>query len=556
MISGALQIIAVVSVLIGIALLARVFYSGCKAYRYIRKHVRYWWILLVFNVLFIFGYLAFGIYLTQTAVLMSDIFVAFMLLVGSIYVLVANRLYRSTVTELTHTVALERHRAIHDDLTCLPNRAFFTRFLDRSIIGLNPARHRLAVVMIDLDRVKVINDTLGHYYGDILLKAVALRLHRAIRKTDMLARLGGDEFGLLLDLGTEPTHLELVCRHVSDALVEPFAVDGQPVDVGMGIGVAWYPRDGLTSTELMNRARTAMHEARRTGVDMVIYNQHLDTQDLDKLNILSELRSAIENDELVVHYQPQYDLKDGRICGAEALIRWPHPRLGLLSPDEFIPLAEQHGLINRLSYWVLHIVLEQLKKWRHEGIDLPISTNVSALNLQDSIFYNFISAGLQRRSLSPGRLRLEITESVLIPGHTEALNVVNRLSKAGIRFAIDDFGTGYSSLQYLKRLPVDEIKIDKSFVTDMERDNNDALIVQSTIDLAHKLGYTVTAEGVESEESLALLRHWGCDKGQGFHLEQPLSIKAFLRKLERNNLGSSEGVVQEGGEGKHMVLND
>lgn len=249
------------------------------------------------------------------------------------------------------------------------------------------------------------------------------------------------------------------------------------------------------------------------------------------LNILSELRSAIENDELVVHYQPQYDLKRGRICGVEALTRWPHPRLGLLLPEAFIPLAEQYDLIDRLSYWLLHIVLEQLVKWRHEGIDLPISINVSAINLQDCELHKFISAELQRRSISPQQLRLEITESVLIPRYAEALHVVNCMSKSGTRFAIDDFGAGFSSLQYLKRLPADEIKIDKSFVIDMDKDRKDALIVQSTIDLGHKLGYTVTAEGVESEQTLDLLRQWGCDKAQGFFLEQPLSIEAFLRKL-------------------------
>jgi len=520
-----LYYITLVFVLLGIIVLMVSFYQGRQIYGYAREHLQAWWLLLVFNLFFLAGYIAIANNLASTAASYNNLLVAVVLFSGSCFVWVVTRLDRSVIAELMRTVALERHRVIHDDLTRLPNRAFFTRFLDQSVRRLDSEQPRqLAVVMIDMDRVKSINDTMGHSYGDILLQEVALRMHRAIRKTDMLARLGGDEFGVLLDLASDPTHLKTICRHIADALQEPFAVDGRPADVGVSIGVAWYPEHGATSTELLNHSRIAMHEARKLSIDIVEYDRRLEHYDPDRLNILSELRSAIEQKQLVVHYQPQYKLKSGEMCGVEALVRWPHPRLGLLSPDEFIPLAEQHGLINRLSQWVLEIVLAQLQQWCGLGITLPISTNISAVNLQDHGVYDLIRQAVDHKPALCKQLRLEITESALISNHEQASMFVNRLLQAGVQFSIDDFGTGYSSLKYLKSFPVSEIKIDKSFVVNMTKDNNDAMIVHSTIDLAHNLGRRVTAEGVESKETLELLKRWGCDSGQGYFLGQPLPI--------------------------------
>jgi diguanylate cyclase (GGDEF)-like protein len=525
--------ITLLFVLMGIIVLMVSFYQGRQIYRYAREHLHAWWLLLVFNLFFLAGYIAIANNIAHTMASYSNLLVAVVLFSGSCFVWIVIQLDHSVITELMRTVALERHRVIHDDLTRLPNRAFFTRFLDQSVHRLDSEQPRqLAVLMIDMDRVKSINDTMGHSYGDILLQEVALRLHRAIRKTDMLARLGGDEFGVLLDLAADPTHLKIICRHIADALQEPFAVDGRPADVGVSIGVAWFPENGSSSTDLLNHSRIAMHEARRLSIDMVEYDRKLERYDPDRLNILSELRSAIEHKQLIMHYQPQFILKSGEICGVEALVRWPHPRLGLLSPDEFIPLAEQHGLINLLSQWVLEIVLAQLQQWRSLGVSLPISTNISALNLQDHGVYDLIRQGIEKSPALSKQLKLEITESALISNHEQASMFVNRLLQAGVQFSIDDFGTGYSSLKYLKSFPVSEIKIDKSFVVNMIKDNNDAMIVHSTIDLAHKLGRRVTAEGVESKETLELLRRWGCDSGQGFYLGQPLPIDELDLKLK------------------------
>ena len=532
MVHNRFDFVTVGLVLLAVTVLMISLYYGHKTYQSARGHFQLWWSLLAFIILFIVGCITFAISVAEQVSTLGNLVVALLLFGASCFVLVVAKHDQSVTTELKRIAALEKHRAIHDDLTRLPNRAYFTRYLDQTVSHLDPLRpQQLAVLMLDLKRLKMINDTLGHYFGDILLQQVALRLHRAIRKTDMLARLGGDEFGVLLDLKADPGCLEAICRHIVDALVEPFIVGGWPAGVDVHIGVAWYPKDGTQSTDLMNHARMAMHEARKSSIEMVQYDQSLDAHGPKRLNILSELSYAIEHNELVVHYQPQFDLKNNRICGAEALIRWPHRGFGLLSPEEFISLAEQNGLINRLSYWVLGIVLDQLKAWKVKGIDLPISTNISATNLKDSGFQEYIIQGIRSRQLLAKRLKLEITESVVMASHTQAFRAVNQLVRSDVQFAIDDFGTGYSSLQYLKKLPVREIKIDKSFVLDMSKDNNDAMIIRSTIDLAHKLGYSVTAEGVESQEVLELLKNWACDRAQGFHLGQPMPIDELNQRL-------------------------
>ncbi len=530
-----LNAVVIAVVFVGIIVLSVSLYQGHNTYRRASEHFQAWWILLVLHGLFIVGYLAFVISIVQKKPDASDFIVVGLLVGGSYFVWIVNKLGQSVITELTRVAALERHRAIHDDLTNLPNRAFFTQYLDQQIRRHKVSQpQQLAVLMMDMDRFKMINDTMGHYYGDILLQEIALRLHRAIRKTDMLARLGGDEFGVLLDLSEGPRHLEKICQHIVEALEQPFAVGGRAADVGISIGVAWCPDHGISSTKLMKHAKSAMYEAKKTTIDTVVYHQGLDSHDLDRLHILNELCDAIDHDGLVVHFQPQVDLKKGVICSAEALIRWPHPRFGLLSPDEFIPMAEQNGLINRLSYWVLDIVMDQLKRWQKSGIHLPLSTNISATDLQDNKFVDYVMEGLSARSLQKPKLTLEITESAVISRHVEVQNVIKRLQKLGLKFAIDDFGTGYSSLQYIKKLPVEEIKIDKSFVLNMTKDNNDAMIIRSTIDLAHKLGRKVTAEGVESSEVLQLLSSWSCDRAQGFYLAQPLPIEDLNQALHEN----------------------
>jgi diguanylate cyclase (GGDEF)-like protein len=527
---------SVVLALLASAFLGVSLWRGTRIFRQAREYARTWLVLLSLIGILALGSALYAWLLFSHGAQASDLLLAGMLLVVAAVVGIVNALSCSVVEDFARIAALEQHRSHHDELSGLPKRSFFVTLLECAIAnhGANPPK-QMAVMMMDLTRFKAINDKMGHAYGDLLLQEVALRLHRTLRRTDLLARMGGDEFGVVIDPVEDPQHIAPIVGHVVAALEEPFAVQGHRADVGMSIGLAWFPDHGRDSATLMRHAKTAMLEAKHRQLDLVIYSEALEGRDRDQLNILSGLRRAVERGELTVHYQPQVELASGRLCGVEALVRWPHSHLGLIAPDDFVPMAEEHGLINLLGDWVIDEVLGQLRHWREMGIKLPISTNISPVSLLDRRFYDALLRGIRARALSPGELKLEITETAVMADSTRVVNMIRELVRSGIRFAIDDFGTGYSSLEYLKTLPVDELKIDKGFVLDLPGNDNDAIIVRSTIDLAHKLGRKVVAEGVESRETLELLSRWGCDRAQGFHIGEPMPADELTARLNRSD---------------------
>jgi diguanylate cyclase (GGDEF)-like protein len=496
-----------------------------------QAHSRAWLSLPALIIVLIIGYAVLAYTIVNQDGVGPDELTATAALFGTgFFVWGITRVSQLVIREKQRIAALEHHWAAYDTLTSLPNRAFFVQQLERAI-SIMGGQHRLAVLMMDLDRFKLINDTLGHYYGDILLQEVSLRLKGSLRGSDLVARLGGDEFSILINPVDNLEHLEIIAGHVASVLKGPFAIAGHPTDVGVSIGVAYYPDHGSDSQALMKNAEIAMYEAKRRRNEAMVYDVDFDTHDLDRLNILSELRQAIDDNSLIMHYQPQFGARAGKLVGVEALVRWPHPRLGLLLPEDFIVLAEQSGLINRLNRWVLDVVLDQLAAWQAAGIKTPISTNVSVVNLQDPDLFQHIVDGLRTRGLAAKRLKLEVTETAVMSHPEAALSAVKRLSEFGVRFSIDDFGTGYSSLLYLREMPVNEIKIDRSFIFNVTRDHNDAIIVRSTIGLAHNMGRWVTAEGVENQEAMELLSEWGCDAMQGFYLSPPLTIDELTQRL-------------------------
>ncbi|MGH8502103.1 MAG: putative bifunctional diguanylate cyclase/phosphodiesterase [Gammaproteobacteria bacterium] len=530
----AAAIAAYILLVLGAAMLAVSFIPVRDICLEARGHSRVWLALPALVVAFItgiLGYLVFAVTVARQGAHFDQLAVAAVLFGAGCFVWGVAHISRQIIGEMRRIAALAQHRAAHDPLTNLPNRKFFARQLERAIGNVVPPR-RLAVLMMDLDRFKLINETLGHYYGDIVLQEVGLRLQRSLRMTDLVARLHGDEFAVLINPIGDPEHPRTIGQHVAAVLQKPFAIEGHPADVGVSIGVAYHPDHGVNHNDLMKNAEIAMYEAKRRGVDVVVYEPGLDVSNRQQLSILRELREAIDQHRLVVHYQPQFGTKAGKLIGVEALVRWPHPRFGLLLPEEFIALAEQSGLINNLNYWVLEVVLDQLAAWKSAGNTTRVSTNVSAVNLQDPKLVHFITDGVRNRDLSPKQLKLEITETAVMSDPGAALTAVKRLSQFGVRFSLDDFGTGYSSLVYLRKLPVSEIKIDRSFIVNVTRDHNDAIIVRSTIALAHNLGRWVTAEGVESHEARELLTAWGCDALQGFHLSPPLPIEELDAKLK------------------------
>lgn len=429
------------------------------------------------------------------------------------------------------TAAL-RYQAQHDTLTDLPNRTLFQDHLQQAILDARRQHKPLALLFLDLDRFHEVNNTFGHHWGDVLLQHIGPRLKGVLRKSDMIARLGGDEFAVLLPTtGDVAGATQIACR-ILGALEQPFVIDGHVLDVGVSIGIALYPEHGEDAHTLMRRADIALYIAKRISSGYAFYTAEQDHYSPERLLLMGELRHAIEHDQLVLHYQPKADLVTGEVTHVEALVRWQHPQHGLMLPDRFIPLAEQTGLIRPLSLWVLNTALRQCYAWHRSGLQLHVAVNLSMRNLQDTQLPDAIAGLLATWQVSPTWLEVEITESALAADPERALETLTRLGDMGVRIAIDDFGTGYSSFAYLKRLPVDEIKIDKSFVLGMTTDDNDAAIVRSTIDLGHNLGLKVSAEGVETQATWELLATLGCDFAQGYYVSRPVAATELSQWLQ------------------------
>jgi len=416
---------------------------------------------------------------------------------------------------------LNQYQATHDTLTGLANRV---QLRDRlaaahgSVVG---------VLLMDLDGFKEINDTLGHHHGDVLLRQVAARLRHQTRAGDLVTRLGGDEFAVLLPAPGSEAECVAVAQRIIDGLEGPMEVQGAEVDVRASIGIAVAPVDGRGIDDLLSRADVAMYHAKETGKGWALYSEELNVHTPERLALVSDLRRAVEGGDLLLHYQPKVDLTTGALEGVEALVRWRHGDRGLLEPADFIGLAEHTGLIRPLTRWVIAESLRQSAGWREEGLEAPLAVNLSVRALTRELPAD-VAALLEQAGAEPSWLELEITETMVMQNPAEALEVLSALSTLGIALSVDDFGTGHSSLRYLKRLPVHEIKIDRSFVTDMDRDESDRAIVRSTIDLARHLDLAVVAEGIESAAVLEELRELGCRFGQGFHISPPLGPEALL----------------------------
>ena len=416
----------------------------------------------------------------------------------------------------------QEHHAKHDALTGLPNRALFYQRVRGEIQRRAKKEGLFGVMIIDLDRFKEINDTLGHFAGDQLLRQIGPRIREVLRDEDVIARLGGDEFAVLIpELPGEMTALQ-VAERLQEVLETPFTVEGLLLDVDASIGIAIYPGHGVNLDDLVRRADVAMYMAKEANSGFELYAPERDQHSLGRLTLLGELRRAIERDELMLYFQPKADLRTGRIVAAEALVRWDHPRHGLLIPEKFVPLAERTGMMRSLTMFVLDSALRQCREWHAAGQPLGVAVNLSARNLLDLRFPDEVQRLLTTWQVAPGWLELEITESAVMADPTRAMHVLARLSEMGVGVSLDDFGTGYSSLVYLKRLPVNEVKIDKSFITHMFEEEDDAVIVESTIDLARSLGLRVVAEGVETEDVWRRLGDLGCDMAQGFYLSRPM----------------------------------
>ena len=430
----------------------------------------------------------------------------------------------------------ERERdALRDPLTGLANRKLLVRTTEGTLRVASSRGEPVALFLLDLDRFKEVNDTLGHAVGDRVLQLAAERLERTLRPGDVVARLGGDEFAVLLPVVRDAAAAREIAQRISAALEEPFTVRNTQIDIEASIGIAMFPQHGTDFESLLQRADVAMYVAKSERTAIETYAVERDTNTPSRLGLLGALRRAIDGGELELHYQPKVRVGDGVAAGVEALVRWRHPTRGLVLPDDFIPLAEQSGLMPRLTDFVLETELAQAAQWCSDGMPVPIAVNVSMRDLHDAEFATRLGEGLRRHGVRADLMCLEITERVLMADVARAAATLDELDHLGVRISLDDFGTGYSSLVLLKRLPVREIKVDRSFVKRLGAAGgaqDDATIVRSIIDLGHSLGLTVVAEGVESEATMDRLRAFGCDRAQGWHLSPALpapDVTSWLR---------------------------
>jgi diguanylate cyclase (GGDEF)-like protein/PAS domain S-box-containing protein len=432
---------------------------------------------------------------------------------------------------LVAQAALNEHQALHDALTGLANRTLFRDRIQLAVDGSRSTDARAAVLVMDLDGFKEINDSMGHAAGDDLLVELGRRLNAAARTSDTVARLGGDEFGVLLPQASRPGHVRAAVRRMQAAIESPITLHGVEMSLEVSIGVALHPEDGADVETLLRCADSAMYHAKAQKSGWALYDSGRVRQDTARLSIVRELRQALDERQLVLYYQPKATLADGEVHAVEALLRWNHPVRGLVAPDEFIPIAQQTALIKPLTLYVIDEALRQCRAWLDDNLRLAIAVNLSARNLVDADLPAQVAGLLQRWNVDPHLLELEITESAMLIDPPRTKLILQRLSVMGIRLSIDDFGTGYFSLASLKRLPVKEIKVDRSFVMNMAENDDDAIIVRSTIELGRNLGLDVVAEGVESEQVWDRLKALGCQAAQGYYLSRPVpapELRAWL----------------------------
>lgn len=458
---------------------------------------------------------------------------------GAIMVAQASALVVEETDELrTETTAWKQkslYNSTHDTLTKLPNRSLFYDEVRKAILVASRKDQIVVILYLDIDGFKDINDTFGSRTGDFLLQYFAERLQRLVQENDIIARISGDAFAILLTEIPSESIAENVAQRIIRSLKSPFVIEDSTIEVGASIGLALFPTDDDDAESLIHHAEIAMYAAKRSQKSYAHYTSELNQDNPRRIMLMSELRRAIDEYKLELHYQPKIDMQSQKITSVEALIRWNHPQYGRISPAEFVPLAERSRLIQPLTNWIIIKAISVLQGWNDKGISIGISINVSARDLNDSQLLTIFNECFERYEIEPHWVTLEITESTIMENPKNALETLNQLSAMNMNLSIDDFGTGYSSLAYLSTLPVDEIKIDQTFVFGMIDNNNDSLIVKSTIDLGHNLGLKVTAEGVENEQTWNELKRMGCDVAQGYYMSPPLSEPDLLSWLENTD---------------------
>ncbi len=534
-----IKLIAIILVSIGTICLSIAILPTRQICSLEKKHRFAWRCLGTLILLFLGGYLYYGSQLLFRPVQIHDLLISIIMVAGGFFVILVARLSLQTLKGIKKIADRERHRALHDELTELPNRTLLYERIEQAMLEAKRDETTIAIMLMDLNRFKEINDTLGHFYGDYLLQMIAPRMWECIRQADTIARFGGDEFAVVLP-GVELEQAVNIAEKITRAMEEPFHIEGNSLSIDVSIGIALYPRHGTDSDTLLQRADIALYAAKKTGGAFYsIYNAKLDDHSMKRLMFTVELREALKKEQLVLHYQPKYSLISRQVCGVEALVRWPRADgKGLTAPADFIPIAEKTGLIRLLTYQVLDKAFAQAAEWTKQGIFLPVAINLSTKVLHDLDLPGHVKTLLEKWEINPRIITLEITESSMVADPVLSFKTITALGELGVHISIDDFGTGYSSLALLKRLPGCELKIDKSLIMAMAENPNDLTIVQASIDLARSMNLQVVAEGVETRETLKKLTELHCEMAQGFYLSPPLPAAEVLARIAELNTGT------------------
>ena len=484
-------------------------------------------IIIAFFLIFSFGY--FLVLIFTSPLEPVHYFLASSSLITAIFVRLAAKANYDLTVNLAKSEVLEHYYATHDDLTGLPNLSFFNQQLEYVLDKAKQDGVEVALLLIDLNRFKQINETLGHFIGDVMLEEIAHRIRTSLRKSDLVARIGGDEFGVLINPVMAQGHIHTISKNIAESVQEPLAIEGKPTDVGVSIGVATYPKHASNSLALFEKARSAMISAEKHGDSVLIYDANATDSHIEDIQIIGLLQRAIQEEQLVVLYQPQFRLSDEKVISVEALIRWQHPNYGLLDPGKFIPYAEKAGLIYEINLWLLKNVSNLLIEWKEKDIYLPIAMNITAHGFLNKEFQRELNTLIKNQTWIARMLKIELTETSRIENIDDIHEAMLEYKKKGLSFSLDDYGTKHASLEYLKRLPFDELKIDQSFMVNAATDEDSKVIIQHAKEIAQQLKLT-TAEGIESEEVLEVAKKFHINNGQGYYFSSAIDKE----KLESN----------------------
>ena len=523
-------LLAVVVISIGIILYSLRNLQRMNGLRHPQVHVQWLYVLCAALVLI---YLYYIYYLSTNEFGLIQAFVAVSFLLVALFVWILTDLTYGISIDLTKAAAVEHYHATHDELTGLPNLAFFNEQLEPILDDALENEYEVALLLIDLNRFQLINETIGYFGGDIMLQEISQRIRGALRKTDLISRVGGDEFAVLINPVIARGHLHTIANNIADSIQEPLSVDDKPTDVGVSIGVSVFPTHAKTILELIDTARIAMLKAKQSGAPILVFDPSTLSDAAEDIQIIGMLQRAIREQQLTVLYQPQIRLDDMSLVSVEALIRWNHPDYGILDPSKFIPYAERAGLIYEINLWLIEEIEKVLMQWNKQSIHLLIAVNVTVNGFLNKNFQQTLDSILKTSPWIAEMLKIELTETSTIENASEITSSIKKYRKAGLIFSLDDYGTRRASLEYLKKLPFDEVKIDHSFMMNAISDKDSKAIILHAREIAHQLNLSITAEGIENKEILSLAKECKFDYGQGYYFSPAVSaqnIESFVKQ--------------------------